>query len=298
MPWVGTVALLYGFLVYVCIFFEAIVAGYSVMQRTLGGADRARRRAAGPMSAPFDAQAMDERQEFDGNYMDRDYTDEEIRQAWDLVAREPGYKHEDDGPVYFFNKITKWATEKTPSGCKRLDFVVLGDYDCGAYETAASLSDGTSYLLGDNHAAKRGVYVCRPGETFVVLHPHVGPAEREWDDDIRASMAFIVCFGATDSFAERDESVARALATKALVSSSFKVPVLLVPSSPRRPEMSEKALAAARLYAQNQVELDRPVECVEALSSGSFADESAAALATLVEKIAALQASGKRCAIQ
>lgn len=241
---------------------------------------------------------MDERQDFDGNYMEREYTDEEIRQAWELVAREPGYKEDDDAPVYFFNKITKWATEKTPSGCKRIDLLVLGDYDCGAIETAAALADGTRYYLGDNHAAKRDAYVCRSGEAFVVLHPLVGPAEREWDDDARASAAFIVCFGADDTFSESDDSVARSLASKALATSYFKVPTLLVPSSPRRPEMSEKTLAAARLYAQNQVELDRPVECVEALSSGSAPDESSAALATLLERIAALQAGGKRCVLQ
>ena len=53
------------------------------------------------MSAPFDAQAMDERQEYDGKYGDeRDYDDAEVLQAWELMVREGSYREDDEPLIY------------------------------------------------------------------------------------------------------------------------------------------------------------------------------------------------------
>ena len=197
--------------------------------------------------------------------------------------RDEAYREEgsSEGRVYWWNRLIGHATDHTPTGCVRQDVAVLAEEGHGAVEAAALLATGS----GDG--VRSDIQVCRSGGAHVVLL--VGSAI---DEDLKAD-AYIVVFGAGDSFGASD-SASRALTDKALRASAGRAPVLLV-ASPRSSSMPSDIQTRARVFAAQERELGRPVECASSLSDAA---ESAAALAALLERASALQAGGQKCIVQ
>ena len=83
----------------------------------------------------FSHQAMDERQDFDGNDFEQELDPLAVQTAWQLVVREESYREDGDAPLYWWNKLTSAACEadKVPDGCVRTDVAVIGGDDAGVF---------------------------------------------------------------------------------------------------------------------------------------------------------------------
>jgi len=257
-------------------------------------------------------------------------SDDDVRLAWRLIARDAQHSNEDDEQLYWWNRITSVAWEgHAPDGVARKDVAVLGDESGGIHETAAAFADAEGWLnpWRGEKLERSECYVCRVSSTTVVLHPM---GEREWAHDYNygvAPSAYIVAFG-EDTFAEepvptnngvelrpqaaQERSVARGLTQRALATGAGKAPVLLL-ASPKKggSALEDASTRAARRFADEAKVSGQPVECAKNIAMLSDTSrppsegDPATELAALLERAAALEAKAqaeavaqRRCTVQ